>query len=78
MEKITKTMPIIEVVENYPDAVQVFLMYGLACIGCSYSEFETIEQGASGHGMDEEMIDLMINDANKVVEGVEKGELVFD
>ena len=71
-------MPIMEVIEKFPDAVQVFLMYGLACIGCGYSEFETIEAGAFGHGMDDEMINLMIEDANKVVEGIEKGELVLD
>lgn len=78
MPKITKTQPINEIIEKYPDAVQVFLMYGLTCVGCGFAEFETIEQGALGHGMDPEMIDIMIEDANKVIEGVEKGELTLD
>lgn len=76
--KIKKNMKIKEVIEKYPDAIQVFFMYGLSCIGCGFSEFETIEEGAKGHGMDDEMIDIMVEDANKVLEGIEKRELILD
>jgi hybrid cluster-associated redox disulfide protein len=77
-QKIIKNMNISEVIEKYPDAIQVFLMYGLSCIGCGFSEFETIEEGAKGHGMDDELIDIMIEDANKVIDGIEKGEISLD
>ena len=49
---ITKDMPIGEVVERYPEAAEVLTAYGLHCVGCHVSPFETVEQGALGHGME--------------------------
>ncbi len=76
--KIEKDMMIQDVIGKYPDAANIFLMYGLHCIGCGISAYETIEQGARGHGMDDEVIEMMIRDANQIVDAVEKGELVLE
>ncbi len=65
---ITKDMMISEIVEKYPQAAEVFMEYGLHCVGCHVSAWETIYEGASGHGMDEEMIDMMIKDANTIAQ----------
>lgn len=48
---ITKEMGIMEVVNQYPQTVQVFRNFGMGCL-CAAAHFETIEQGAAAHGMD--------------------------
>ena len=63
--KITKDMSIKEVVEKYPQTIQVFMMHGLGCAGCSIANFENIEQGALVHGID---VDQLIKDLNKAAE----------
>ena len=67
LELISKEMLIGEVVEKYPAAADVFMNFGLHCIGCHVSPHESIEQGALGHGMDEKTVEDMIQEANKVV-----------
>ncbi len=63
--KITKKMPITEVVEKYPETVSVFAEHGLHCIGCIAARFENIEQGAAAHGVD---ADKLVAELNKAVE----------
>lgn len=60
-------MTIGEVVQKFPKAADIMLGYGLHCVGCAVNPYETIEQGALGHGMDEEMIRDMMEDINMVV-----------
>ena len=54
-------MHIGEVVQKYPDTVQVFLSHGLMCFGCAVARFESIEQGAMAHGID---VDALVRDLN--------------
>ena len=61
---ITKDMNIIEVVNEYPDTVPVFMYAGMGCIGCMAARFENIEQGALAHGID---VDALIDALNEVV-----------
>src|SRR3989344_5290405 len=63
---ITKEMQVGDVVKKYPQTADIFMSYGLHCVGCHASYFETLEQGAMGHGMDEETVDKMVEDANEV------------
>lgn len=49
---ITKDMSFGEVLQRFPQTIPVFGKYGMHCIGCSMSAFETIEQGAKAHGID--------------------------
>ncbi|MFT4312571.1 MAG: DUF1858 domain-containing protein [Candidatus Woesearchaeota archaeon] len=65
-ELITRDMLILEIVQTYPKAAEIFGEYGLACVGCHVSSWETIEEGARGHGMDEQTIDMMLADANEL------------
>ena len=51
---IAREMTIGDVVKRFPQAAEVFLEYGLHCVGCHVSYWETIEEGARGHGMSEE------------------------
>ncbi|BBB93274.1 MAG TPA: DUF1858 domain-containing protein [Methylomusa anaerophila] len=61
---ITKGMSIVDVVQNYPQTVEVFRNYGMGCLGCAAARFENIEQGAVAHGID---TDALIVALNKVV-----------
>ena len=61
---ITKDMSIREVVQKYPDTVDVFVNAGMGCLGCAAAHFENIEQGAMAHGID---VDQLVKDLNTVV-----------
>ena len=64
METITKEMPIGDVVQNYPQTIEVFLKHGLMCFGCAIARFENVEQGAMAHGIS---VDALIKDLNAAV-----------
>ena len=40
MSKISKDMGIIDVIQNYPETIEVFQKYGFGCIGCAAARFE--------------------------------------
>lgn len=61
---ITKDMSILEVIQKYPDTVDVFVNAGMGCLGCAAAHFENIEQGAMAHGID---VDQLVKDLNTVV-----------
>lgn len=61
---ITKDMSIMEVVQKYPDTVEVFMNSGMGCLGCAAAHFENIEQGALAHGID---INSLMKGLNDVV-----------
>jgi hybrid cluster-associated redox disulfide protein len=64
MSTITKEMPIGDVVQNYPQTIEVFLKHGLMCFGCAIARFENVEQGAMAHGIN---VETLINDLNAAV-----------
>lgn len=65
---ITKDMSILEVVQKYPDTVDVFVNSGMDCLGCAAAHFENIEQGATAHGID---VDALIKNLNEAIGAAE-------
>lgn len=65
MGKVTKEMGIIEIVQQYPEALSVFQKYGLGCIGCAAARFENLEAGAKVHGVNP---DVMVQEINDLIE----------
>ena len=65
MDKVTKDMGIIEIVQAHPEAAMVFQKYGMGCLGCAAARFENLEAGAKVHGFD---VDAMVNDINAAIE----------
>lgn len=63
-QKVTKEMNIIDIVQNYPESIEVFQKYGLGCIGCAAARFENLEAGARVHGFDP---DAMVADINALL-----------
>ncbi|MCQ2380920.1 MAG: DUF1858 domain-containing protein [Acidaminococcaceae bacterium] len=59
---ITKDTGIIEAVQQHPELLEVFAEFGLGCVGCMASQFETIGEGAGEHGLD---VDAFIKACNE-------------
>ena len=65
MGKVTKDMGILDIVQQYPQAVEVFQRYGMGCLGCAAARFENLEAGARVLGFDP---DQMVADINALIE----------
>jgi len=61
---ITGDMNIQEIVSNYPQTLGVFFEYGLGCIGCHASSYESLAEGVMMHGID---LDAMLKDLNDLI-----------
>ncbi|QNO13586.1 DUF1858 domain-containing protein [Alkalicella caledoniensis] len=61
---ITKEMTIREVLQKDPKTADVFMKYGMHCLGCPSATGESVAQAAMVHGID---VDKLIEDLNKVL-----------
>ncbi len=66
MTKITKKDLIMDIIKQKPKAHEVMVESGLHCIGCGGAAFESLEQGASAHGLSDKEIDSMVEKINKL------------
>jgi len=66
--QITKETTIGEIVEKYPQAVETLMSFGVHCIGCHVSPFESLEMGFKGHGLDDATIEEAVKKLNEVIE----------
>ncbi|MEK6940926.1 MAG: iron-sulfur cluster assembly accessory protein [Nanoarchaeota archaeon] len=64
---ITEDIMIGDLVKNFPAVAEVVEKYGVHCVGCHVSEFETLGQGLRGHGMDDEQVSKVIIEVNDFV-----------
>ncbi len=64
MAKVTKEMGIMEIVQQFPEAISVFQKYGMGCIGCAAAHFENLEAGAKVHGFNP---DDMVDEINALI-----------
>jgi hybrid cluster-associated redox disulfide protein len=64
MSTISKNMSIGDVVQEYPQTIEVFLKHGLMCFGCAIARFENVEQGARAHGIN---VESLVTDLNAAV-----------
>ena len=71
-ENVSKSMTLGEVVEKFPESAEVMMNYGLHCIGCHVASWETIEQGALGHGLGEKEIEKMVTEINEKISSKKK------
>ena len=68
MKKVTKATNLAELISDHPETAEVLLDYGLHCVGCVASHFDTVEAGAKIHGYSEEEIQEMVDRINEVIE----------
>ncbi|MDZ7611900.1 MAG: DUF1858 domain-containing protein [Candidatus Moranbacteria bacterium] len=50
--ELTKESNIMETIQNYPNAVEVFAKHGLPCVGCAAAQFEKISDVVDEFGVD--------------------------
>lgn len=62
MPVITKDMTFHEVMQKSPEVVKVLGSFNLGCVGCMGAMNETLEQGATAHGLDVEDLLKALND----------------
>src|SRR3989344_3283662 len=72
-EYIKEDMIINEIVTKYPDVVELLQSYGLHCFGCHVNLYESIGMGARGHGIPDETIKTMIDEANEYLNKKDSG-----
>ncbi len=60
--KITKEMNFAELLSAHPEAADILLKYGMQCIGCALAQGESIEQGASVHGITGKKFDKLMEE----------------
>lgn len=51
-QKITKDMTFHQVMQMSPEVVKVLSKFRLGCVGCMGAMNESLEQGATAHGLD--------------------------
>ena len=64
--QITKDMTIEQVIRLEPKTIEVFLKHGMHCIGCQAATWETLQETAFTHGIED--VDGMVDELNKVVQ----------
>ena len=52
--RITKDTKISTIVENAPEAMPMFQMIGMHCMGCAMASGENVEQACAAHGVEGE------------------------
>jgi hybrid cluster-associated redox disulfide protein len=66
--KIKPETKIIDLIEEYPELAEILMLdYGLHCVNCIFSGFDTIEAGARIHGIEGKDLDDMIKDLEKAI-----------
>ena len=50
--EITKKTMLSDILEHYPEAIEVFQEVGMHCLGCALASAENIEQACYAHGVD--------------------------
>lgn len=61
MATISKDMTFHEVMRKSPEVVKVLASFNLGCVGCMGAQHETLEQGATAHGLDVEELLTALN-----------------
>ena len=64
MEKVTKDMGILDIVQAHPETAMIFQKYGMGCLCCAAARFENLEAGAKVHGFD---ADQMVAEINELI-----------
>lgn len=59
---INKNMLFADIMQKYPEAVEVMMEKGLHCISCGMASYETLAQGAIMHGINP---DKLVEELNK-------------
>ena len=70
---ITRETTIGDIVAQYPypEIVETLMSFGVHCVGCQVSAYESLEDGFAGHGMGDTEIDEAVRQLNEVIGKIE-------
>lgn len=68
VQPITRAMRVQDILTLLPHAAPLLAEYGLHCVGCAGSTFETLEEGYATHGFTEDRLDDLVTDLNLLFE----------
>jgi hybrid cluster-associated redox disulfide protein len=76
-DEINKETGIGALIEENPEMNDVLYEYGLYCGNCFAAGFDTLEEGAKSHGLEDEEIEELIKELNKKMKNkkLEKTEI---
>jgi hybrid cluster-associated redox disulfide protein len=63
-DPITADTLLTDMIEQYPETIQVFLQQRLYCVGCVISPFHTVADSAREHGLE---LRALLGDLNRAV-----------
>ena len=75
---IDKDSLIGEIVENHPEVIETLMSFGVHCVGCHVSPFESLEMGFKGHGMTDQEVNEAVIKLNEVIEKTPQIKTVED
>ena len=61
VKEINKKMSFAEIMQKYPEAIEILLNKGMHCVGCPMSQMESLEDGCKAHGLNSNEIVKEIN-----------------
>ena len=61
-QMISVDMSVAEIMNTWPQTVQLFLRYRMLCIGCEFSEFDTLNEVIKNYGFNSEKFLQELND----------------
>ena len=62
MATVDKTMSIGQVLEIDRTTAPIMMEYGMHCMGCPFSQMESLEMGCAAHGTDADELVTRLND----------------
>jgi hybrid cluster-associated redox disulfide protein len=63
--KLNKDSNILETIENYPKAAEIFAKNGLHCVGCAAAQFEKLSDVVEEFGIDLDSLIQELKDSKK-------------
>ncbi|MEN3044632.1 MAG: hypothetical protein ABDH37_05400 [Candidatus Hydrothermales bacterium] len=76
MQKITENNTIEEILVLYPQAIKVFLKYGIPAISCGEPIWGTIKENAEKYGV--KNLKNLIEELNEIIEKGSKLNITFE
>ena len=64
---ITKDITIGDMVKQFPASAEIVTKYGVHCVGCHVSPYETLEMGLKGHGYDDAKVEQIVSEVNQAL-----------
>ncbi|HWR60912.1 MAG TPA: DUF1858 domain-containing protein [Clostridia bacterium] len=61
----TKDMTVAQILRTNPNTAEIFMRYGMHCLGCPGATGESVEQAAMVHGFDADQLLVELNKAEE-------------